>query len=59
MEVEKVEKTSAKSRIRVLIGEISPSMGKRLVEKFLLQKSVHPRFCMRAALRGLSVAPGW
>jgi hypothetical protein len=38
MEVKKVEKKSAESRIRVLIGEISPSMGKRLVEKIILRK---------------------
>jgi hypothetical protein len=33
MQLEKVEKTSAESRSRFLIDEISPSMGKRLVEK--------------------------
>jgi hypothetical protein len=38
MEVKKVEKKSAESRSRFLIDEISPSMGKKLVEKILLRK---------------------
>ena len=39
MELEKVEKTSAESRSRFLIDEISPSMGKRLVEKIILREN--------------------
>ena len=38
MELEKVEKRRAESRSRYLIDEISPSMGKRLVEKILHRK---------------------
>jgi hypothetical protein len=38
MELVKVGKISTESRIRFLIGEISPSMGKRLVEKIILRE---------------------